>query len=90
MGTTSNGTKAARTLLEHAKAYFAIASANVLQLQGAKAEMDELLDALESISEKACDIHSRLKANLESAMVVKEALGKVVAAANGESSRERS
>lgn len=86
----SDATKAASSLADHSKAYFAIASANVMQLQKAKEEMDELLDDLESMSEKACDIYSKLKNNLNNAVLVKEALGQVVASACSEKSGERS
>lgn len=90
MGKVSSSTKAASSLVEHSKAYYTIACANVLQLQETKQEMDNLLDELESMSEKACDIYSKLKNNLDNAVLVKEALGQVVAAAQSETSGERS
>lgn len=86
----SSSTKAASSLVEHSKAYYAIACASVLKLQETKQEMDNLLDELESMSEKACDIYSMLNNNLNNAVLVKEALGQVVAAAQSETSGERS
>lgn len=90
MGHVSNATKSARSLMEHSSAYLAIASANVMQLNETIKNVDDLLDELESISERACDIYSKLRNNLDNAVLVKEALRQVVAAAKSEKSGERS
>lgn len=90
MGHVSNSTKAARSLVEHAKAYFAIASANTMQLQSLKNELDVVLLDLESVTDRLSDMGSKVEMNLQGANIMKEALGQVVAAAQSEKSGERS
>ncbi|GFK92802.1 hypothetical protein NNJEOMEG_00629 [Fundidesulfovibrio magnetotacticus] len=90
MGKVSNSTKAARSLVEHAKAYFAVASANTMQLQAMKSELNAVLMDLEIVTERLSELESKVEMNLQGAMVMKEALRQVVEAAQSEKSGERS
>jgi len=90
MGKVTNTTRASRSLAEHAKAYFAIASANAMQLQALKNELNAVLMDLESVTARLSDMESKVEVNLQGANIMKEALGRVVVAANGDNSRERS
>lgn len=90
MGKVSNSTKAARSLVEHSRAYCAIASANTMQLKSLKNELDAVLMDLEMVTNRLSDMESKVAVNLQCATVVQEALEMVMEAAHSEKSGERS